>query len=212
VADTNNHRVLRFDSGSGNASGVLGQGNFTDNASATTQNGMFNPQSVFVDAAGRLWVADTANHRVLRFDGAAAKANGANADGVLGQPNLTSGGAGMDQKGMVQPRGVAGDAAGRLYVADTNNNRVLWFDNAGVKADADGAYADGVLGQPGFNSIDPNNPSIGGLSERSLAGPMGLFWMGDPASGGVLWVTDSGNHRVLRYGNPLFVFLPLVVR
>ncbi len=40
--------------------------------------------------SGRLWVADFFNYRLLRFDNAAGKINGGNADGVLGQPDFNN--------------------------------------------------------------------------------------------------------------------------
>jgi hypothetical protein len=103
------------------------------------------------------------------------------------------------------PLGVSGDANGRLWVADTFNSRVLWFDNAAAKAN--GGNADGVLGQPNFTSFTANN---GGLSAQSLNEPYLLFY--DPSIGGVLWVADGGNNRVLRYGNRIFQFLPFILK
>jgi hypothetical protein len=67
------------------------------------------------------------NSRVLRFDNAATLANGAPADGVLGQPDFTSGLFDTTQSTMHFPRGLAIDSAGSLWVADNNNNRVLRF-------------------------------------------------------------------------------------
>ena len=49
------------------------------------------------------------NRRVLRFDSAAFKSNGANADGVLGQPDFTSTLFNTAQNGMTGPSGVAVD-------------------------------------------------------------------------------------------------------
>jgi DNA-binding beta-propeller fold protein YncE len=209
VTDLLNSRVLRFDNAANKANGadadgVLGQPNFTSNTTATSQSGMTYPSGVFVDAAGRLWVADSGNHRVLRFDNAASKADGADADGVLGQSNFIGNTAATSQSGMSSPTGLSGDAAGRLWVTDTGNNRVLWFDNAAAKAN--GGNADGVLGQPNFTS---NTPNQGDRSAKSLNGPSQLFY--DPAVGGVLWVADSGNHRVLRYG-ALSQFIPIILK
>jgi hypothetical protein len=65
---------------------------------------------------------------VLRFDGAAGKANGAVADGVLGQSDFTSSAQATTASGMSGLFGVAVDGAGRLWVADIFNNRVLRFD------------------------------------------------------------------------------------
>lgn len=95
VAVPTQNRVLRFINAAAltngaNAEAVLGQINFVGTGSATTQTGMNYPFSVSVDKQGRLWVADTGNHRILRFDGAATLANGAPADRVLGQANFTN--------------------------------------------------------------------------------------------------------------------------
>ena len=89
VADEDNHRVLRYaypiTSNQPAAEVVFGQPNFTSSTDATTQAGMGFPAGVAVDANGTLWVADSENSRVLRFDNAhTINSNGPNADGVLG--------------------------------------------------------------------------------------------------------------------------------
>ncbi len=73
------------------ADGVLGQANFSTaaNPNPPDATSMNQPFGVAVDANGTLWVSDSWNYRVLRFDNAAAKANGAAADGVLGVPLFT---------------------------------------------------------------------------------------------------------------------------
>ena len=190
------HRVLRFDNAAtkaigADADGVLGQTNFTNNTAATTQSGMNDPWGVFGDTDGRLWVADYRNHRVLRFDNAALKADGGNADGVLGQTNFTANTAATTQSGMQGPSGVFGDADGRLYVSDEANHRVIIFNNAAGKSD--GENADNVLGQPDFISNTTNN---GGVSATSLNNPELLVIDAATAS---LFVPDSSNNRVKRY-------------
>src|SRR6059036_564201 len=72
------------------ASLVLGQADFTSSAFVTTASGMSSPEGVAVDpTSGKVFVADSGNHRVLRFASDAALVSGAAADGVLGQPNFT---------------------------------------------------------------------------------------------------------------------------
>jgi sugar lactone lactonase YvrE len=191
VADWANHRVLRFDHAStlpsgANANGVLGQSNFTSHAAHTTRNGMNNPGGLFVDAGGRLWVVDVSNSRVLRFDNASSKTNGANADGELGQPNFTTSTTATTQNGMYYPNDAVVDTGGRLWVADYSNNRVLRFDNAAAKAN--GANANGVLGEPNFNSTAYNATQNGMSRPASLA---------LDNTSGRLYVADSTNSRVL---------------
>jgi NHL repeat. len=87
-----------------------------------------------MDAFGHLWVCDRNNHRILRFNHASSKLTGANADFVLGQPDFTSNTARTTQNGLNWPADVWMDPAGRLWVADVSNQRVLRFDNAATKS------------------------------------------------------------------------------
>jgi sugar lactone lactonase YvrE len=133
VADTGNNRVLRYASAASissdgaNASSVLGQGDFTTATLATTNSGLNSPRGVNATASGRLWVSDFGNNRVLWFNNAASKANGASADNVLGQPDFTSSVSGLTAQRLNGPLGVFQDVNGRLWVADSANHRVLRF-------------------------------------------------------------------------------------
>ena len=194
VSDYLNNRVLRFDNASSKATGsaadgVLGQPGFTTNNTGTTAATMNGPVGVFVDAAGRLWVTDRLNHRVVRFDNAAARDNGANADAVLGQPDFTTGTSGLSSTKMSRPMGVYADARGHLWVCEDDNSRVIRFDSASAKPN--GAPADGVLGQPNFTS-NAKNTTRNGVSNLR-----GVF--GDPA--GRLYLADESNNRVVIFNN-----------
>ena len=183
VVDVYNNRVLRFAAGAALTNGaaaeaVLGQPDFTSGGASTTQSGFIGVWSVHVDGSGRLWVSD--NHRVLRFDNASTKASGANADGVLGQPDFTTRSTLSPSQNTFKPSDVYVDGSGRLWVADQGNYRVLRFDNAATKAN--GADADGVLGQPDFTSDQPDtNPAT------FIGYPQGIYVDGS----GRLWVADE---------------------
>ena len=201
VCDTNNNRVLRFASwdslSNGQAAeGILGQTLYTTNAASTTQSGFDTPYGIHVDSGGRLWVADRQNHRVLRFDNASTKANGSNANGVLGQADFVSGtanrgGVNPARNTFSDPFAVFVDSDGRLWVADKENHRVLRFDGAASKAH--GADADAVLGQADYITGAANRG--GAIAAGSLNRPYGLFVDSD----GRLWVADNENKRVLRF-------------
>jgi hypothetical protein len=92
---------------------------------------------------------DTGNNRVLWLDSAATKANGAAANGVLGQAAFTTKAAAATAQGMNQPYGGAVDGTGRLWIADTNNHRTLAFEDAAPPAAAVArlAHERGGLGQ-----------------------------------------------------------------
>lgn len=77
------------------ADAVLGQADFASGAAnrggAPAANSLNEPRGLVVDrASGRLFVADSLNHRVLSWPSAAAFTNGEAADIVFGQPDFTS--------------------------------------------------------------------------------------------------------------------------
>jgi DNA-binding beta-propeller fold protein YncE len=78
------------------------------------------PEGVAVDRDGRVWIADTGNHRVrlLDRDGLIHIMAGTGAPGRSDEP------APATQFPLRAPRAVAVDDTGRAYVADTGNRRV----------------------------------------------------------------------------------------
>jgi len=194
VSDYLNNRVLRFDNASSKnsgapADGVLGQPDLATVTAGTSAVKMKGPVGVFVDVSGRLWVTDRLNHRVLRFDNAAAKTNGAAADGVLGQFDFISGTSGISAVKMNRPMGVYADSGDHLWVCEDDNNRVIRFDNASKKTN--GGSADGVLGQPDFTTNQKN------YSRNGISNIRGVF--GDAS--GRLYLVDESNNRVLVFNH-----------
>lgn len=134
------------------------------------------PASLAVDRFGALLVADTGNHAIRRIarNGAVTTLAGT---GVAG---LREGDAALAQ--FRGPMGVTVDAVGRVYVADTWNDRIRVIEAGGrVRTLAGGArgFADGVGAQARFDT------------------PTALAVAGD----GTVWVADTGN-RALRRIDP----------
>lgn len=126
VADTGNHRVIHV-ANSGVADFVLGQPDLTSNkpnAFGASARSLRGPSAVTVDPVGNVWVADTGNHRVLRF-----KKGATTADAVLGQPDFStvSPPTTTSARTLYLPSGVAVNGNGDVYVADTGASRVLRF-------------------------------------------------------------------------------------
>ncbi|HTB33552.1 MAG TPA: hypothetical protein VK842_01700, partial [bacterium] len=116
-------------------------------------------------------------------------ANGQAASFALGQPDLVSTGVnngGAGPASINQARKSFSDGT-RLFVADTNNNRILIYNSLPTLMDQ---AADLVLGQPDFTSIQPNQG--GAASASTLWFPGFVFYDGTR-----LYEAESGNNRVL---------------
>jgi uncharacterized protein (TIGR03437 family) len=178
----------------GQASVVLGQPDFvttTDSTPVITSSNLRVPTAVASDGA-HLVVADTDHNRVLIWN-SIPSSNNQPADVVVGQTNFTSAtvpGNTPNAKSMRGPQGVW-IQNGKLYVADTQNHRILIYNHIPT---ANGAAADVVLGQPSFtNFVEPDltQQKTGALA-TNLLNPVAVT-----SDGTRLYVTDLGFNRVL---------------
>lgn len=205
VSDTSNHRVLWWNNltsyvNGKAADGVLGQANLY---SRQVNRGLTAPQAdtlaipggLALDTDGNIWVADSWNNRVLRYNGASL-VSGVAAEFVLGQADFVSKdanrGGGAAQNTLNYPRGVGIDSNGNIWVGDSINNRVLKFSGSGL---ANGANAALVLGQADFTSVSSNQGVAAG--QATLSWPSAIRCQNND-----VWVIDGGNHRVLKYVAP----------
>ncbi|MDE1862117.1 MAG: fibronectin type III domain-containing protein [Thaumarchaeota archaeon] len=175
------------------ASVVLGQTDFSTKNPILDQPGLHFPTSSTFDSSGNLWVADSQNDRVLEFKSPFTDGEGASV--VLGQTGFGQGGPHGDDHNalsnstMNNPSGVAFDSSGNLWVADSQNDRVLEFPKADQIT---GGAATVVLGHTGFTS---RNDDDGHLTSSSLNNPSGVA----VDSLGDLSVADTGDNRILVY-------------
>jgi uncharacterized protein (TIGR03437 family) len=162
----------------------------------------FEPRGVAIDSTSKIYVSDSLNNRVLGWRNAAQFTSGAPADVVIGQKDMYStfalGPGTQLTGGLYLPTGLAVDAGGNLYVADSGNNRVLRFPRPFDQPDPVKS-PDLVIGQ---TTLSSNAPNAGGISASSLAfrtnqGTFSAALFFDPQ--GNLFVTDPWNQRVLRY-------------
>ncbi len=106
---------------------------------------------------------------------------------VVGQNDFNSNSAGTTANTLKAPWKSMVDVEGRLIVADTNNNRVLIWNQIPTK---NGIAADLVLGQADFVSGSANRG--GSASANTLSGPRDAY-----SDGTRLFVADYSNGRVL---------------
>lgn len=169
---------------------ALGQdslnGESANRGESVSASGFSQPTSVHCTGS-KLIVSDFSNHRVLIFDLPITSHNQA-ASIVIGQTDFTSNSANQGGSAgtstLNQPTAVDWDGS-RLFIADSNNNRILIFNGLPT---SNGVSADFVLGQANFTTSSP------ATSQSRLRRPYDV--MND---GNYLWVADRDNNRVLAW-------------
>jgi hypothetical protein len=174
---------------------VLGQANFQTmlanrgKTTTTAADSLHWPYGVQV-AAGRLFVADAENRRVLIWNSLNVD-NGQPADVVLGQHNLhnrhENAGGEPNAMSMRWPHGIT-LWQGKLCISDAGNNRIMIWDRI---PDQHGAPCDWVLGQTSPFLVD-HNRSLYWPRHDTLNMPYAIAACGD-----WLLVTDTANSRLL---------------
>jgi sugar lactone lactonase YvrE len=170
------------------------------------------PRGVALDGQGNVYVADSLNHRIQKFD----------RSGKL----LTAWGSeGAGDGQLKEPMGVAVDGQGNVYVADTWNHRIQKFDPSGkfllkwtgqnggfwgprgIALDPQGNVYVTDTGNKRIQKFDPNGRfqaqmGSAGAGPGQLNEPIGLAVGAD----GTVYVADTNNRRIQAFdagGNPV---------
>ena len=188
VAEVTNDRVTVWDvdpdtiANGSNAVNVLGQVNFTNNGTATTQNGMSAPDVPVYDSVNkRLFVGDFTNRRVMIFD-VASIVDGENAVAILGKDDYTSSTSLTTQSGLASNQGLTYDSGGnRLYLSDTNNNRIMIYDFVNLQS----STLSTANANRNYSETIPTDSSQGSVSLTLTSGtlPPGLSLSGSSIVG-----------------------------
>jgi sugar lactone lactonase YvrE len=164
IADTLNNRVLRMDH-SGKISILAGTGarGFSGDGDTSTKATLNSPKGLVTDQAGNLFISDSGNHRVRKVDVQAAiirTVAGTGKAGFKGDGQLAT------LAELNEPRSVALDQSGNLFIVDTKNDRIRRVD-----------------AQTGRISTVAGNGQDEGLNEEKL-GDMLKFIFGNPLGDG----------------------------
>ena len=177
IADYNNNRVRRVSNGVITTVAGGGTSNPGDNGPATSAQ-LTVPTGVTVDSAGNLYFADTGYQRIRKVS-----------NGVI----TTVAGGGTSYPGdngpatsavLAFPRGIAVDAVGNLFIADSLNFRIRKVSNGVITTVA----GNGTYGYSGDN---------GPATSAQLDQPYGVA----VDSAGNLYIADTGNQRIRKVSN-----------
>jgi sugar lactone lactonase YvrE len=215
VAVSGSNRVQKIDP-SGNVTTVAGEGTFgfAGDGALATSAWLAAPCGVSVDRAGALYISDTSNNRIRKVSPGGIISTVAGADHYAGD-------GGPATAALLQyPRGVAVDATGNLYIADTGNYRIRKVSPSGTISTLAGNGMRGTSGDggpaiaaslnaPGQLAVDGDGNVLfaDGWRVRKI-GTDGMVkdvaTVGTGATGlamdgsGNLYISDVWNYRVLK--------------
>ncbi len=178
VTDTNT--IRRIDSETGVISRFAGTGvaGFSGDGGPALGAALSTPDGLVFDGLGNLYVADTSNHRVRVIEADGNFIRTVAGDGVPGFAG--DNGPALDAS-LSQPTKLAFDSEGRLYIADTGNQRIRRVDLGTRRIETvAGGSATGFMGDGG--------PA----TEAALGRPRGIALLAD----GTLLIADTANRRI----------------
>jgi uncharacterized protein (TIGR03437 family) len=185
VADLGNARVRRI-APDGTIATVAGGGSLPaggeNDGTAAVLLALEAPRNLAVDGAGNLYISDFEGQRVYRLapDGSLTTAAGTGVEGTSGD-----GGAAIRAQ-LAYPAGLAVDAQGSLYIADSRNHLIRKVSRGVITSIAETATPTGLA-----------------------FGQDGTLWAADPSAGEILKIPPSGPVTALPIAAGDLTFSPL---
>ena len=185
IADTANNTIRRIGR-DGVITRVAGSGTagFDGDGGPALQGRLHGPAGLVLGFGRSIYLADTANQRVrmVAEDGTITTIAGA------GEPGYAGDGGTATQALFDEPQGLAFDAEGNLYVADSLNDRIRRVDLSGTITTVAGTGGAGFSGDGGLATLAELNLGQGPVNGASQA--LAVDDTGD------VFVADANNFRV----------------
>ncbi|HEV8243182.1 MAG TPA: hypothetical protein VGQ07_04255 [Nitrospirales bacterium] len=186
IADTFNHRIRRVDAASGLIRTLAGTGaaRFSGDGGPAEKAALNEPAALVLDEGRRrLYIADLANYRVRMVDLATGTIS---TYAGSGEQDYDGDGQPARQAGLTGPSGLALDADGNLYIADTFSGRIRRVD-----------VATWIISTVAGDGTEYRYQGIPNEFSTGLSRPAGIARAAD----GTLYITDSDNHLIRKW-NP----------
>jgi len=185
ISDGYNQRIRKVSASTGFISTIAGTGtaSFGGDGAAATAALLNNPAGLALDNSGNLYIADMDNQRIRKITKSTGIITTVAGSGTPGVYNGAYGGDGSAATAarLNIPLGVALDASGNIYIADSDNERIRKVTLSTGKIST-------VAGS-----------GSGGFSGDSSAATAAKFYRPDGVAldaGGNIYVADWGNNRV----------------
>ncbi len=187
IADTYNQRIREAAASTGIITTIAGDGytnangtgGYTGDGGLATAAELNYPYAVAFDPSGNMYIPDSANNRireVVAVGGVITSASTITTFAGNGTAGYTGDGGAAASAELYSPSGVAVDAAGNVYIADTQNAAIR-------KVNA----ATGDISTLAVNGKGDYYSNGAFVKPEALYGPIGLLWDG----GGNLYVADT---------------------
>jgi uncharacterized protein (TIGR03437 family) len=135
IADFNNDRIVKVTAAGATSifAGMTGISGFGGDGGAASKATLSFPAGIAVDGAGRVYIADTDNQVIRMVDNSGTITTIA---GSPGRSGYVGDGGPATFAGLNNPRGLAVDRSGNVYIGDTANNvvRMLQPPNPAINA------------------------------------------------------------------------------
>lgn len=127
IADTANNRIRKISGGTITTIAGNGTAGYTGDGSAATLAKINTPMGITVSSVGDVYFVDSGNHCVRKISGGTITTIAGN-----GSPGFSGDGGSAALAQLSNPRGIAVDSAGTLYVADYGNSRLRKIENGKI--------------------------------------------------------------------------------
>src|SRR5437016_2851788 len=180
IADTYNDRIRKVVAATGNIQTVAGNGTlgFSGDGGPATSAALSDPEGVFLDRFGNLFIADSGNSRIREVVAATGNIQTVAGNGTFG---FSGDGGPAISAALSDPEGVFLDSSGNLFIADTGNSRIRKV--VAATGNIQTVAGNGTLGFSGDG---------GPATSATLNVPEGVF----VDRSGNLFISDTFNNRI----------------